>query len=124
MGGALFVCGVIVRMSPDSACTKNTMANIVASQKIDRTAALDLFILLFVLLRANVPGFSYIETEPRLTLCDSMLRGMLRGRLQKRQAEFIVNANHRFEFHSRGQLFICTHNKRFPLSRFRFLNAE
>jgi hypothetical protein len=96
------------------------MANIVASQKIDCTAALDLFILSFVLLRANVPGFSYIETEPRLTLCDSMLR----GRLQKRQAEFIVKANPRFEFHSRGQLFICTHNKRFPLSRFRFLNAE
>ena len=65
MGGALFLRGVIVRMSPDSACTKNTMANIVASQKIDRTAALDLFILLFVLLRANVPSpRSSTETSP------------------------------------------------------------
>jgi hypothetical protein len=59
------------------------MANIVASQKIDRTAALDLFILLFVLLRANVPGFSYIETEPRLALCDSMLRGCCEGGSKK-----------------------------------------
>jgi len=61
------------------------MANIVASQKIDRTAALDLFILLFVLLRANVPGFSYIETEPRLTLRDSMLRRCCAGGSKKRK---------------------------------------
>ena len=65
MGGALLVRGVILRMSPDSAGTKITMANIVASQKIDRTAALDLFILLFVLLRANVPSSrSSTETSP------------------------------------------------------------
>jgi hypothetical protein len=65
MGGALFVWGVIVRMSPDSACTKNTMANIVASQKIDPTDALDLFIILFLLLRASVPGFSFTSRPNR-----------------------------------------------------------
>src|SRR6266478_6253981 len=43
-------------MSPDSARTKNTMANIIPSQKIARTA-FDLFILLFLLLRASVLVF-------------------------------------------------------------------
>jgi hypothetical protein len=33
MGGPLFVAGILVRLSPDSARTKNTMANIIASQK-------------------------------------------------------------------------------------------
>jgi hypothetical protein len=43
-------------MSPDSARTKNTMAKIIPSQKIARTA-LDLFIVLFFLLRASVLVF-------------------------------------------------------------------
>ena len=33
---ARYLYSAIVRLSPDSACTKNTMANIIASQKIDR----------------------------------------------------------------------------------------
>src|SRR6266536_3131818 len=70
MGGALFVSGILARLSPDSARTKHTMANIIPSQKIARTA-FDLFIVLFLLLRASLPDFFYIETESRLTLCDS-----------------------------------------------------
>jgi hypothetical protein len=62
MSGALFVWGVSVRLSPDSACTKKTIANIVASQTIDRT---DLFIVLFLLLRACVPGFSFASRPNR-----------------------------------------------------------
>jgi hypothetical protein len=52
--GALIVWGALVRLSPDSARTKNTMANVVTSQKIPRTA-FDLFILVTPLLRAGVP---------------------------------------------------------------------
>jgi hypothetical protein len=54
IGGAdmLFVWGVLVRLSPDSARTQNTMANIIPSQKIARTA-FDLFIVLFLVLRAS-----------------------------------------------------------------------
>src|SRR6266436_6275859 len=54
IGGALFVSGMLMRLSPDSARTKNTMANIIPSQKIPRT---DLFIVLFFLLRASVLVF-------------------------------------------------------------------
>jgi len=54
--GALIVWGVLVRLSPDSARTKNAMANVVASQKIDRNA-FDLFILDTPFLRASVLGF-------------------------------------------------------------------
>src|SRR5438128_10678886 len=57
MGGAPFVSGILVRLSPDSARTKNTMANIIASQKIGR-AAFNLFIVLLLLLRPSVPGCS------------------------------------------------------------------
>jgi hypothetical protein len=56
--GALIVWDAIVRLSPDSARTKNTMANVVASQKIDRNA-FDLFILDTPFLRASVLGFFY-----------------------------------------------------------------
>ena len=56
MGGALFVLGMLVRLSPDSARTKNTMANMVASQKIGR-ATFNLFIVLFLFLRVSVPDF-------------------------------------------------------------------
>jgi hypothetical protein len=39
-----------MRLSPDSARTKNTIANIIPSQKIARTA-FDLFIVLLLVLR-------------------------------------------------------------------------
>jgi len=61
-----------MRLSPDSARTKNTMANMVASQKTGRIA-FDLFILVTPFLRASVPYFLCIE--PPLTLCDSALGG-------------------------------------------------
>jgi hypothetical protein len=54
MGGALFVWGVLVRLSPDSARTKNTMAKMAASQKTGRNA-FDLFMLVTPFLRASVP---------------------------------------------------------------------
>jgi hypothetical protein len=50
------VWGVLVRLSPDSARTKNTMANMVASQKTGRIA-FDFFIFVTPFLRASVPDF-------------------------------------------------------------------
>ncbi len=55
-GAALLAWGTLARLSPDSALTKNAMANIVASQKVARTA-FDLFMILFLLLRASVQDF-------------------------------------------------------------------
>jgi hypothetical protein len=83
--GAVFVWRILMRLSPDSARTKNTMANIIPSQKISRTA-FDLFIFFTPFLRASVRDFLYIETKPRLTLCDSV-PAILRSSVQKRQAE-------------------------------------
>jgi len=86
MGGALFVFGIFVCLSPDSARTKNTMANTIPIQKIARTA-FDLFIVLFLLPRASVPSFcSTSRPNPPLTLSDSV-SGILRSSFQKRQAE-------------------------------------
>jgi len=59
MGGALFVRGILARLSPDSARTKNTIANIIASQNVSRTTAFNRFMILFFLLRASVPEFSF-----------------------------------------------------------------
>src|SRR6266581_2353884 len=59
MGGAAAraFCGdILVRLSPDSARTKNTIANMVASQKIGLTA-FDLVIFFTPFLRASVPDF-------------------------------------------------------------------
>jgi hypothetical protein len=81
----LFVWGVLVRLSPDSACTKNAIANTIASQKIPRTA-FNLFILYSFFCAPAFWFFVYIETKPRLTLCDSV-PAMLRSSFQKRQAE-------------------------------------
>jgi hypothetical protein len=57
VGAAVSFCArVLGRLSPDSARTKNMMANVVASQKISRNA-FDLFILVTPFLRASVPDF-------------------------------------------------------------------
>src|SRR6266487_827760 len=93
MGGAPFLSGILVRLSPDSARTKNAITKIIASQKIPRTA-FNLFILLFLLLRASVLDFLSIETEPRLTLCDSV-PAMLHRSFQKRQAESLAKIDRR-----------------------------
>src|SRR5258707_10816987 len=52
--GTLFVFGVFARFSPDSARTKNPIAKMAVTQKINR-AALDIFILL-VLFYAPASG--------------------------------------------------------------------
>jgi hypothetical protein len=83
MGGALFLLGRLVRLSPDSAFVKNTMASVIASQKIPR-ATFDLFMLLLLLLRASVADFFI---EPQLTLRDPMSRAILRRSFQERQAK-------------------------------------
>jgi hypothetical protein len=57
-GAALFAWAMLGRLSPDSALTKNAMANIVASQKVTLTA-FDLFMILLLLLRASVPDFPF-----------------------------------------------------------------
>jgi len=49
---------MFARLSPDSACTKNTTANIITSQKIERAAAFILFIVL-ILFCASVPDFGF-----------------------------------------------------------------
>src|SRR5205823_8730475 len=56
IGGAPFLSGILVRLSPDSARTKNAITKIIASQKIPRTA-FNLFIVLFLRLRASVLDF-------------------------------------------------------------------
>jgi len=76
-----------VRLSPDSARTKNTMANIIPSQKIGRAAAFDLFMLFSFFCAPAFRIFFYIE--PQLTLCDSA-SGILRRCFQERQAESFV----------------------------------
>jgi hypothetical protein len=55
-GAALLAWGMLARLSPDSALTKNAMANIVASQKVARST-FDLFMILLLLLCASVPDF-------------------------------------------------------------------
>jgi hypothetical protein len=71
-----------VRLSPDSARTKNAMAKMVASQKTARTA-FDLFILdSFSARQRSI----LVDIEPPLTLCGST-PVILRRKFQKRQAE-------------------------------------
>jgi hypothetical protein len=86
MGGALFVSGILVRLSPDSARIKNTTANMVASQKVTRTA-FDFFIFFNSFFARQRFGLSFrTETEPHLTLRDSAPEILRRG-FQERQAE-------------------------------------
>jgi len=80
--GAVTVWGALVRLSPDSARTKNTMANMVASQKTGRTA-FDLFILDSFSARQRSIR---VDIEPPLTLCGST-PVILRRKFRKRQAE-------------------------------------
>jgi hypothetical protein len=80
---------MLARLSPDSARTKNAMANIVASQKVTRTA-FDFFMILLLLC---APAFQISPCEPLLTLCGSAL-GMLRKSSQERQAELFLRKSH------------------------------
>ncbi|PYL05353.1 MAG: hypothetical protein DME31_00570 [Verrucomicrobia bacterium] len=85
-GAAVSFCArALARLSPDSARTKNTTANTVASQKIGRTA-FDLVILLLLFCAPAFRNFVYTQIKPRLTHRGST-PGILRRRFQKRQAE-------------------------------------
>src|SRR5437773_6653649 len=70
-----FWCAALMCLSPDSACDKNTVANVVASKEAIRTSAFNRFIVLFLVLVLNVLGGSrfqfFIDTEPQLTICES-----------------------------------------------------
>src|SRR5947199_5929055 len=81
-------CGVtLVRLSPDSARIKNTTANMVASQKVTRTA-FDFFIFFNSFFARQRFGLSFrTETEPHLTLRDSAFGATLRRSFKERQAE-------------------------------------
>src|SRR5207237_8485269 len=82
--GALFVSGILMRLSPDSARTKNTMANIIPSQKIARTA-FDLFMLVIPSSARQRSAFSFTpQIEPPLVLFGSM-PGILRRTFKKMQ---------------------------------------
>jgi len=83
---------MLVRLSPDSARTKNPSAKMAVTQKINR-AALDIFILL-VLFCASACGIHCIESQ--LTLCDSVT-GILRRRLRKRQAESLSDSGKTYQ---------------------------
>src|SRR5438045_234649 len=85
--GAVIVWGLLVRLSLDSARTKNTTANIVASQKISRTA-FNLFIVL-LLFSASATGFS-LRTDRTSAGALRSTPAILRRKFQTRQAQSFV----------------------------------
>ena len=76
---------ILVRLSPDSARTKKTIANIIASQKIGRATKFDLFIVLVLLLRASIPEFCFARTA--VTHCDPASMDDAAQCSQKKQAK-------------------------------------
>jgi hypothetical protein len=56
------VLGILERFSPDSARTKNPVPTRSATQKIN-LAAVDIFMLLILFLRANVFGFPCLKLK-------------------------------------------------------------
>src|SRR5580704_8281926 len=91
-GSAGFFCSVVVtRLLPDSACDKNTIANIVASQKAGRNTAFNCFMILFLFLRASICGFHFrIDTGSQLTLSDSALRRDAAQGRRRNASEFFM----------------------------------
>jgi hypothetical protein len=83
---------MLVRLSPDSARTKNPSAKMAVTQKINRTA-LDIFILL-VLFCAPAFGIYYVESQ--LTHCGSVAE-ILRRPQQKRQAKSLSNSRKTYQ---------------------------
>src|SRR5438876_11031439 len=111
--GAVTVWGALVRLSPDSARTKNTMANMVASQKTGRTA-FDLFILdSFSARQRSI----LVDIEPPLTLCGST-PVILRRSLHKRQAESLRGEPRNLPFSTRKGNRTVTSTTRRRLARF------
>jgi hypothetical protein len=58
-GARWFFGGMLVRLSPDSACIENPIANVIVSQNIPRTA-FDLFMVLLPFSARQRSGFSFI----------------------------------------------------------------
>jgi len=81
---------MLVRLSPDSARTKNAIVKMIASQKTNRPAVLNFFMVLTLLLCASVIGILFY-IEPLLTPCDSMQGWILRRSFQQSQAESLGN---------------------------------
>jgi hypothetical protein len=83
---------MLVRLSPDSARTKNPSAKMAVTQKINRTA-LEIFILLVLFC---APAFGIYCVESQLTHCGSVLRS-LRRRQRKRQAKSLSNSGKTYQ---------------------------
>src|SRR5947207_11918181 len=74
-GGALLIWGILVCLSPDSACVKNPIANMIATQNIGGAA----FDLLMPYSFFCAPVFRiFFCTESQLTLSDSASGWILR----------------------------------------------
>jgi hypothetical protein len=76
------VLGILERSSPDSARTKNPVATMTATQKIN-LAAFDIFMLMVQFCTPAFPGFP-CKTETQLTPCDSA-QGYCLGASKKRK---------------------------------------
>jgi len=81
---------MLVRLSPDSARTKNAIAKMIASQKTNRPDVLNFFMVLTLLLCGSVIGILFY-IEPLLTACDSMQGWILGRSFQQSQAESLGN---------------------------------
>jgi hypothetical protein len=68
----ILLSGVLVRLSPDSALTQNTMANIIPSKKNRPYCVGSFHSLILSSARQRSLLLFYIETKPPLTLCDSV----------------------------------------------------
>jgi hypothetical protein len=89
--GMLFVWGVLVRLSPDSACTKNAITKTIASQKIPRTA-FNLFIVLFLLLSASVLVFRLHRDQTAADPLRFSVRDLAQGFREKASRIFVKKA--------------------------------
>src|SRR5262249_2400587 len=68
----------LVRLPPDSARTRNVIVKMIASQKMNRPAVLNFFIVLALVPCARVIGILF-HIEPQLTPCDSCRDGYCAG---------------------------------------------
>jgi hypothetical protein len=84
--------GAVALLWPDSARTKNPIAKMAATQKINR-AALDIFITVGPLLRASIRDFVVSKPADALRFSAEILR----TRLQTRQAESLSNSGKTYQ---------------------------
>src|SRR6266513_345640 len=74
--------------SRDSACDKNTIANIVARKKVSRATAFNRFMVLFLLLCASIRDFCFLRPNHQLTPCNSVGRRYCAGASKKGKQNF------------------------------------